>query len=343
MTDPSSPRSPRLALVIGATGAFGGQAAAALSRHGWRVRALTRDPAGAEAKAGPGLPIEWVKGDALDAASVVAAARGADLIVHAANPPAYRNWAGTVLPMIDATIAAARASGARILIPCPVYNFAPDAGAAIAETAPQRPVTRKGAIRVELEARLRAASEEGVRVLIVRAGDFFGPGRANSILDALVVRGGAGPLAVLRPGAGMVGHAFAFLPDLAQTAARLLDREDELEAYACFHFAGHFLTVDGLVAGVRRAAGRRVIALPFPWGVMRVMGRWNETLRELMEMRYLWRAPIGLDNRKLVSFLGEEPHTPLDAALREALEQPAAPSTRTPRPARAPSGARIIA
>ena len=29
-------------------------------------------------------------------------------------------------------------------------------------------------------------------------------------------------------------------------------------------------------------------------------------------MRYLWRKPVGLDNTKLVRFLGEEPHTPLD-------------------------------
>jgi nucleoside-diphosphate-sugar epimerase len=313
----------RLALVIGATGAFGGHAAAALMRHGWRVRALARDPAAAAAKAGAGVLIDWVQGDAMDAASVLAAAQGADLIVHAANPPAYRNWAGTVLPMIDATIAAAQATGARILAPGTVYNYAPDAGTAIDERAPQRPVTRKGAIRVELEARLKAASEDGVRVLILRAGDFFGPGRANSALDWLVLRGRSGPAAVFRPGAGAARHTFAFLPDLAETAARLLEREEALERFAAFHFAGHSLTVDELVAAVRRASGRRLIALPFPWSLMRVIGLGNETMRELMEMRYLWRAPIGLENRKLVAFLGEEPRTPLDAALRESLDTPA--------------------
>jgi nucleoside-diphosphate-sugar epimerase len=318
----TTPRDQRLALVIGATGAFGGHAAAALTRHGWHVRALARDPAAAAAKAGAGALIDWVQGDAMNAASVVAAAQGADLIVHAVNPPGYRNWAGTVLPMIDSTIAAARASGARILMPGSVYNFAPDAGVAIDETAPQRPATRKGAIRVELEARLRAASQEGVRVLILRAGDFFCPGRANSALDWLVPRGAAGPLAVFRPGPGGIAHAFAFLPDLAETAARLVEREADLEAFACFHFGGHVLTVDDLVAGVRRASGRRLVALPFPWSLAAAMGLADETMRELMEMRYLWRAPIALDNRKLVAFLGEEPHTPLDVALRESLDKP---------------------
>ena len=66
------------------------------------------------------------------------------------------------------------------------------------------------------------------------------------------------------------------------------------------------------------------------------MGLWNETMRELMEMRYLWRAPITLSNRKLVAFLGEEPHTPLDVSLREALGELGAVR---PAPPRARNGA----
>ena len=61
-----------------------------------------------------------------------------------------------------------------------------------------------------------------------------------------------------------------------------------------------------------------------------------EMFRELIEMRYLWRKPIGLDNSKLVKFLGAEPHTPLDQAMRATLadmgclgeaEQPAVAGT----------------
>ncbi len=44
-----------------------------------------------------------------------------------------------------------------------------------------------------------------------------------------------------------------------------------------------------------------------------------ELFRELAEMRYLWEKPIGLSGAKLAAFLGEEPHTPLDAALRATL------------------------
>ena len=44
-----------------------------------------------------------------------------------------------------------------------------------------------------------------------------------------------------------------------------------------------------------------------------------ETFREMREMRYLWKRPVKLDNSKLVAFLGHEPHTPLDIAVRATL------------------------
>jgi nucleoside-diphosphate-sugar epimerase len=156
------------ALVIGATGGIGGEVARVLTARGWAVRALHRDPTRAR-ESNPAL--EWVQGDATDKASVARAAEGMSVIVHGANPPGYRNWSGLVLPMLDSTIAAAKANGARVLLPGTVYNYGPDAGGAVDEDAPQNPVTRKGAIRVEMERRLREASREGAKALVVRAGE----------------------------------------------------------------------------------------------------------------------------------------------------------------------------
>lgn len=52
-----------------------------------------------------------------------------------------------------------------------------------------------------------------------------------------------------------------------------------------------------------------------PWFVFKLASPFNETMRELAAVRPLWRTPIRLENAKLVAFLGEEPHTPLDAAV----------------------------
>jgi nucleoside-diphosphate-sugar epimerase len=319
MQAPSSPA--KIALVIGATGSFGGHAAAALQKHGWTIRALARDPDAARARVGANMPIEWVGGDAMVEADVLAAAAGARLIVHAANPPAYRNWPGLVLPMVRATVAAAKANGARVVLPGTVYNYAPDAGPRISEDAPQRPVTRKGGIRVEMERALRDAAGEGAKVLVVRAGDFFGPAAPNSALGWLTIRRGARLRAVMTPGPREVGHAFAYLPDLAETVARLIDREDDLADFETFHFAGHWLARgDDLAQSIRRVTGNaRLPIWPFPYPLIWALAPVNETFRELLEMRYLWRRPIGLDNTSLVRFLGAEPHTPLDRAMTATL------------------------
>ena len=316
-TAPSS----RIALVIGATGSFGGHAAAALQKRGWTIRALARDPDTARARTGAQMPIDWIRGDAMNAADVAVAARGARLIVHAANPPGYKNWRGLAVPMLNATIAAAKAEHARVVLPGNVYNYAPDAGPAISEDAPQAPATRKGRVRVEMEASLRQATTEGARALIIRAGDFFGPAAPNSCLTWLTTRRGGRIRSAYAPGPLDVGHAFAYLPDLAETMARLIDREDELADFEVFNFAGHWLPRgDDLGQAIRRVTGDPKLPIrPFPSPVIYALAPFMETFRELLEMRYLWRRPIGLDNSKLIRFLGEEPFTPLDRAVRAAL------------------------
>src|ERR1700730_14740984 len=173
---PADTASTRLrALIIGATGGIGHAATEALIAHGWSLTALHRDPAHAAA-AFPSIPVEWVKGDAMSAPDVIAAAKGANVILHAANPPGYRRWRELAIPMLANSIAAAKASGARLIFPGNVYNFGPNAGTVVDETAPQNPRTRKGAVRVEMEKMLASAASDGVRSIVVPAGACPGPG-----------------------------------------------------------------------------------------------------------------------------------------------------------------------
>lgn len=311
----------RIALVIGATGGVGGEAARALLSAGWKVRALHRNPAQAASKFADLGAVEWVQGDAMRTADVVAAAAGARVVFHGANPPGYRNWRGLALPMLESTIAAARAAGARIVLPGTVYNFGPDAGELVHEGSPQHPTTRKGAIRVEMEARLAEAARSGVPVLILRAGDYFGPRAANSWFSQGLVKPGKPLRSVTYPGKREVAHAWAYLPDVATTLVQVLEREAALKPFEVFHLAGHsFERGVALAEATRQAAGvPRAPIRSFPWFVIYLLAPFIETFREMIEMRYLWTNALRLDNRKLVAFLGAEPLTPLDSALRQTL------------------------
>jgi nucleoside-diphosphate-sugar epimerase len=308
----------RTALIIGATGSFGAHAACALIRHGWTVKALARDPAAAARKVGDNTPVEWIAGDGMKAEDVARAAKGVQVIVHAANPPQYRNWRGLALPMMRASIEAAAAEGARIVLPGTVYNYAPDAGRQITEATPQAPVTRKGKVRVEMEEMIREATSRGARGLVLRAGDFFGPAAPNSGLQWLTTRKAGRVTGVYRTGEG---HAFAYLPDLAETLARLLDREAELADFDVFNFAGDWMEgPDALGEAVRRATGDvKTPIKAFPWPVVFAAAPFVTMFRELLEMRYLWTRAIGMNDAKLRAFLGEVPSTPLDVAMKEAL------------------------
>ncbi|WP_175663533.1 NAD-dependent epimerase/dehydratase family protein [Burkholderia ambifaria] len=310
----------RTALVLGASGGIGGEVARQLRDAGWQVRALKRglDVATVERDG-----IAWMCGDALDREAVVRAARGCSVIVHAVNPPGYRNWSGQVLPMIDNTIAAATAAQATVVLPGTIYNYGPDAFPMLREEAPQHPTTRKGAIRVELEQRLQAATAQGVRTIIVRAGDFFGAHAGNNWFGQGLVKAGRPVASISVPGRPGVGHQWAYVPDVARTMVELIERRDTLEPFARFHLGGHW-DADGtqMAQAVRRAAqrhGMRPTVRRFPWWLVWVAAPFVTTMREMIEMRYLWREPLRMDNARVTAVLGREPVTPLDTAVEAAL------------------------
>lgn len=304
----------KTALVLGATGGIGGSIAAALLRHGWHVRGMARDVAGIRY---PGQ-IDWIQGDAMQRADVMRAAEGAAVIVHAVNPPNYANWDKLVLPMIDNTIAAAKAAGARIVLPGTVYNYDPEKTPIVDADTPQNPKSRKGAVRVALEERLQRAAPE-VPSLILRAGDFFGPGaRSSWFAQAMVAKGK--PVRRIVNTARGGGHSWAYLPDLAETFARLLDRPERLRPFERVQFEGLYDdTGMRMIDAIRRACGRQLPVYGFPWWAMRLLAPFGGFPREAAEIAPVWRHPMRFDNTRLIELIGPEPRTPLDDAMRAAL------------------------
>jgi nucleoside-diphosphate-sugar epimerase len=328
---------PRTALVVGARGGWGGEMVSTLLARGWQVRALARGapPRGAGQLAHlTGQPaahplLQWVSGDAMRPDDLQRAAEGVQVLVHAVNPPGYVRWHELAMPMLRASMAAAQAQGARLMLPGNVYNYGPDAGTCLHEDAPQRPLTRKGRVRVEMEDALQeAAARHGLRSLVLRAGDFFGGGGASSWFNTVMVRSGKPVSRVAEPHAPGVGHTWAYLPDATLAAVRLLELDatspGRLALAERVHFKGHALA-DGrdlarCVAQVlAEQTGRSVKISPVPWPLWKALALVSPMLREVREMRYLWQQPLALDNRRLMTLLGDEPHTPLPQAVAAAL------------------------
>lgn len=308
--------APRIALVLGITGGLGRALAVALHRRGYAIRALSRNPVKAASIVKLPFAIGWIAGDALDRGAVLRAATGTSVIAHAVNPPGYAKWREKAVPMLNNTIVAAKHAGATVLFPGNIYAFGPEAGAVIDEQSPQNPYTTKGAVRMDMEEMLRRAAEHGVRSLIVRAGDFFGPQVPNSWFSQALAKGGRSANVIQDLGAPGVGHSWAYVPDLAETFMRLLDKQDRLTTHDVFHFQGHWLP-DGreMAEAVRRELGPSVPIRRFFWPQIYFLGLFVTFFRELIEMRWVWREPVRLANDKLEALIGPEPRTPLATAV----------------------------
>jgi nucleoside-diphosphate-sugar epimerase len=308
-------------LVLGATGGIGGEVARQLRDAGWQVRGLSRS-AGQTVTHRDG--IDWYRGDAMKRDDVANAAKDCAVIVHAVNPPGYRNWPTLVLPMLDNTIAVAVAQQATIVLPGTVYNYGPDSFPILTETSPQNPATKKGKIRAEMERRLSDASRRGANVVIVRAGDFFGPIAGNNWFSQGMIKPEQSVRTVYSPSEPGIGHQWAYLPDVARTIVKLLERRTELDRFSNFHMAGHWdangsQMTEAICRVVARRTGIKTKTKRLPWWLLKVAAPFVTTLREMQEMRYLWRTSIRMTNERLTAILGQEPHTPLEEAIEASL------------------------
>ncbi len=276
-------------LILGASGNSGAALVRAYDAAGWQVRRYTR-----------GTAVEPV-------------ARGADLIVNAMNPPNYHDWARQIPAITELAMTAARASGARVLIPGNVYVYGDQPGPWSPAT-PHRPVTRKGRIRAEMEAAWRAS---GLPVTILRAGDFL-DGTQPGLMMGLVVLKGLARGRITAPGDPTARRAHAYLPDFARAAIALSDRDD-LPVFADIPFPGHSFSINDLAAEITRQTGRSLQIGRFSWWAMRLAAPVWELAREFGEMRYLYDHPHTLDGAAFHALVPGFEATPFSRVVAEHL------------------------
>src|SRR2546427_9591004 len=133
-------------VVLGAKGSIGGAVVRRARFADQQVRAVVRPSTGPDRfPAG----VEVVHADLQSKESVVAAAPGADPVVHAANVP-YPQWPPLVPPVAEDAPAAADAAGATPAFPGNGYVYRPPPSPPLPENPPQEPHTEKGRLRVRI-------------------------------------------------------------------------------------------------------------------------------------------------------------------------------------------------
>jgi nucleoside-diphosphate-sugar epimerase len=301
-------------LVLGAAGRFGYTAAEAFRDAGWTVASLVRPGSAARVPSGT----EPVEVDATNHAAVSAAARGADVVLHALNP-VLSEWSKLALPLAYSAITAAETAGATLIFPGNLYNYGSVLPQVIDETTPMTPSSRKGRLRVAIEERMAEAADRGVRVIIVRAGDFYGGG-GGSWLD-LVITKDIRRNALTYPGLLDVAHEWAYLPDVVAATVRLAAMRATLQPFQVFAFPGHSVTGREFTTEIARATSRKLAVKPMTWWLIHALRPIIPLCRELSEIAYLWDQPHRIDGRKLTAALGGIKQTRLDIAVARALAE----------------------
>ena len=309
-------------LILGANGRLGCAVANAFASAGWTVFAqVRRDPS-------PLLPpgAHVLRIDLSDPGAIVGAAAGVGTVVHAVNPP-YPLWRTEALPALRAGLDVATRLKARFMLPGNVYNFGRSMPAVLREQTLALPSTRKGQIRVDMEALIgQHALSRGLPADVIRAGDFFGFG-TGSWLDKVIVkslRSGA----LVYPGPMDAAHAWAYLPDLARAFVCVATKCPQTPGLEVWNFPGYTLTGNALLEAIEKAADelglqpvRPYHRREFPWRLIRFGGLVVPLWQELAEMDYLWRVPHGLEGCRLAALDDEQHHaTPLAVALKTALQ-----------------------
>lgn len=133
-------------IVLGANGRLGLACVKAFHDEGWNVAALARSAH----KSDRLEHVNYVIGDALDAAQLTRAVQGYDVIINAINVP-FGEWADITPKLTEAVAVVAASTGATVVVPGNIYHYGADMPTVLSETTHANPTTRLGKVRLTME------------------------------------------------------------------------------------------------------------------------------------------------------------------------------------------------
>ncbi len=284
--------------VVFGTGPAGTAVAEALVAQGTPVRMVNRSGR-------PSLAdVETVGGDATDVSFARSVTGDAEAVYFCLNASRYDRWAEEFPPLQQAVVSAAAAAGAKLVVLENLYLYGPTDGP-IREDTPSHPTSTKSRTRAAMSAELLDAHRRGdVRVAIGRAADFVGPGVRSSALGEFVFEPAVRGKRAQTMGRVDAPHTYTYVPDLGRNLV-LLASSDEAYGRAWHLPNPPTRPTREIIADIYAAAGSTqtgITALNLP--MIRVLGLFNRSIRELRHTYYQFAAPFVVDDGAFRSAFG---------------------------------------
>lgn len=303
-----------LGFVTGATGFLGRNLVFELSKRGWDVIALVRDPATEAAKDIAGLPgVKLARGDIRIAHTLVKALpRGVDVVFHCAADTS--TWSGHTLRQNEINIEGTRnviyttyEAQAQVLIhvsTASVYGdqkFLP-----YDETAPRhgtRSVSNYVRSKLLAEEAIIRAVERGLEAVIVNPGHIMGRfdtqnwARLIQMTDQEALPG-------IPPGSGCFAHAQQVCDAIIRAAEVGKSGENYL-------LGGPHASFEDLITTIATELGKEPPSRLVPGWLLNALGHWNG-----LKSRFTHKPPQGM-TREAAWFVSHDDHFSSAKAMKE--------------------------
>ncbi len=302
--------------LIGATGAVGQAIAGVLREQGRPYRVIGRSE-GLLRRAFGTDGLAELRTWSADAASARAALEGVESAIYLVGVP-YDHF--ELHPkLMRATLEGAIAAGVkRLLLIGTVYPYGLPRTRTVDESHPREPHAFNAKMRKEQEDLVLAAHGHGIETAVLRFPDLYGPGMEKSYLTAQFANAPQGKRSTVI-GPIDVRHEWAFIPDCARVAVRVLD---EPRAYGTFwNYAGPGeITQREFSDKIYAACGQKPNCFVVNKTILQLFGLFNPEMRKFAEMNYLMSDAVIMNDDRLRSLLGELPKTSYNEGIRLTLE-----------------------
>lgn len=296
-------------VVLGA-GPVGRAVVAALTSRGIEPAVVTRSGASA-----PGATSR--RADLADPVQAAEAVAGAEVVFQCAQPP-YHRWPEEFPALQARAVDAATSAGALLVVAENLYGYGA-VGGPLTQDLPLTATTRKGAVRAQMWLDLQAAHQAGrLRVVAARASDFFGPDVGDSAVGQRFFSPLARDKVVRVAGDPDRLHTYTYVPDFGEAMVRL-SATPEAWGKAWHVPNAPTVTTRAFAEQAAELAGTRLRLRGTPRWQLRLLGRFEPAVGEIVEMLYEFEQDFVVDHTPYATLLGDHA-TPLDEALTATLK-----------------------
>jgi nucleoside-diphosphate-sugar epimerase len=298
--------------ILGANGNIGKVLAGELARYTDRVRLVSRNPVKVNETD------ELLSLDLTQPGAVDLAVKGSE-VVYLVVGFEYKAKVWELLwpALMKDTIEACIKYDAKLVFFDNVYMYDRDHIPNLDEHTPVNPSSRKGTVRKYIaEMLLEAVRTRGLKALIARSADFYGPGTENNFITQMVLKNitiGKKPMWFVGPD---FKHSFTYIPDAGSATAVLGNTPD---AYGqVWHLPTDSRPVTGrqfisMVASEFGTVNPQLSILP-KW-MLRPLGLFVPVMKEIYEMIYQYDRDYFFDSSKFTGRFGVKA-TPYEEGIK---------------------------